>query len=271
MEALFLAVQEGGPDRVEALLRDAPELAATPDSRGQLALHWAAEGGHTDCVETLLRAAPGTAATPDGDGWLALHLAAEWGHTGCVEALLRAAPETAAIPERGGDLALHYAASSGHTGCLEALLRAAPETAATPTAAPNGGGDLALQLAVWNDCTECVEALLRLAPPTDSTVLRSLLWETEGTQLALLCLALLAVEPLGAETWQRIPIPLPGLCSTLSVCLERSDDEAAEVVRRMSASDRERLQAAALALGRSGLPDEVTRKVLGLCFLPVVP
>ena len=86
--------------------------------------------------------------------------------------------------------------------------------------------------------------------------------------MKLLCLALIKIGPLGAATWLRVPIPLPGLCACLPIALAWSDDEAADVVRRMSVSERERLQTAALAVGRFGLPVDVTRRVLGMCFSP---
>ena len=69
------AIFRGDPGRAEA--------AVVPNEKSYLALLYAAAStGKTECVLALLKHAPETAATPNIAGDLALHDAAWKGHTG---------------------------------------------------------------------------------------------------------------------------------------------------------------------------------------------
>ena len=69
---------------------------------------------------------------------------------------------------------------------------------------------------------------------------------------------------MAAADWTLVPSPCPGVGVALPAALACSADQAAQVVRRLSAAERARLRIGALCLGRWGLPGEVAGLVLAL-------
>jgi ankyrin repeat protein len=103
------AAAAGDLAKVQALLKDNPELASRSDEDGWMPLHWAAQKGHKEVAEALLankadvnaviRKAFDSEAMPFWDdprfdskarhaGWTPLHLAAAGGHEDVVALLL---------------------------------------------------------------------------------------------------------------------------------------------------------------------------------------
>lgn len=76
--------------------------------------------------------------------------------------------------------------------------------------------------------------------------------------------------PLSPTEWAQVPSPCPGLARALPAVLQRSEAEAALLVARLPAADRQRLQAFALALNRAqqqmgiDLPAGAVRYILSL-------
>lgn len=79
--------------------------------------------------------------------------------------------------------------------------------------------------------------------------------------------------PLTEAEWALVPLPCPGLGSALPAVLQRSEAEAALLVARLPASDKERVHTFALCLARAErerqlppLPGPLVARLLALCL-----
>lgn len=107
-------------------------------------------------------------------------------------------------------------------------------------------------------------------PHHTAEVLASL--TTAGITALPLYPALVARYPLTADQWALLPTPCPGLGAALPRVLQRSEAEAALLVRHMSAAEQQHLRALALYLGvaqRRGhlpsLPSPLSQGLLADC------
>ena len=285
---LLLAI--GHPGCVAELLAAGatPNVATAQGTTALMFATLGGHGGHCACVAPLLAAhADPDAAAGDG-GETALILAAavpqHHSHCGCVAALLAAGANPNAV-DKEGQTALHImallrsaagmppllaaganprvcelnactplllAAASGNTQCCQLLLDAAPDTAAWR----NNAGTTALSAALFSGHTDAAQCLLErgaLPPPTDVlqalNIARHNAAADPGRVLPLYA-TFTGRQPLAATEWDRIPTPCAGLGAALPAVLARSTEEAAMLVGHLPPADRERLHAAALALGR---------------------
>jgi ankyrin repeat protein len=256
---------------------------------GATPLHWAAYDGQPDIVAALLVAAPETAAWSSVHGHAPVHLAVM--SSGCeageseavphndaattVRLLLSAAPTMAAAADSSGDTPLHYAAASGCQGLLAALLEAAPSAAAVPNQAGQLPIDCSLaeasdryergcscssdgQLAAVAEtcCTEqrqlgallsCAAALLPCTPTAH--LLKSL--AAAGPVASPLYAQLAAARQLSVTQWEQVPASCPGLGAALPAVVARSTEEAACLVHRLPAEERDLLHTTLKSLAGS--------------------
>lgn len=63
--------------------------------------------------------------------------------------------------------------------------------------------------------------------------------------------SLAARQPLAAAEWALVPAPCPGLAAALPAVQQRSEAEAALLVARLPAADKQRLRTAALCLAHA--------------------
>jgi len=112
--------RDGNLRKVQALLKDHPDLVFSKDNTGSTPLHVAAMTGHKDVVELLL-ARKAKVNARSNDGTTPLHLAAGYGHKEVAELLLanKAGVNAAA---KTGDTPLHLAAFHGHNDVVALLL-----------------------------------------------------------------------------------------------------------------------------------------------------
>ncbi|CAK9188189.1 unnamed protein product [Ilex paraguariensis] len=125
---LFIAVQNGELEIVEAMLEDEPNVLGWRTVRGKLsALHMAAAHGRIEVLSMLLDRSINTdilnrhKQTP-------LMLAAMNGKIACVERLIQAGANILMFDALNGRTCLHYAAYYGQSDCLQAILSAAHST-----------------------------------------------------------------------------------------------------------------------------------------------
>ena len=115
--------------RIQALIKDSPDLINAPDRKGETLLQSAAAKGKLAVVKLLLD----SGAAVDGlqePGLTALHYAAANGHKAVVDLLLSKGAKAGAQTE-GGVTPLHLAARKGYESVVKALLAAgAPVNAA---------------------------------------------------------------------------------------------------------------------------------------------
>ncbi len=119
--------------RIQALIKDSPDLINAPDRMGQTLLESAAAKGELDVVRLLLD----NGAAVDGlqqPGLTALDYAAANGHKAVVDLLLSKGAKPGAQTE-GGVTPLHLAADKGYEEVAKALL-----AAGAPVNAPAKGG-----------------------------------------------------------------------------------------------------------------------------------
>ena len=114
----FEAAERGDASRVEAFLRERPNLAGETDGRTLSALHYAASEGHTDVVRVLLDRGADSRVSALG-GMTPLFLAAAGGHAAVAEALVkRGADANARSPWNP----VRVAAGEGHLEVVRTLL-----------------------------------------------------------------------------------------------------------------------------------------------------
>lgn len=119
--------------RLQALIKDSPDLINAPDSKGETLLQSAAAKGNLAVVKLLLD----NGAAVDGlqqPGLTALHFAAGNGHKAIVDLLLAKGAKPGA-QTGGGVTALHLAARKGYESVAKALLAAGAPVNAKTTAA----------------------------------------------------------------------------------------------------------------------------------------
>ena len=152
---LFDAIDGDDPQRLRAILAEAPSLASSRDEEGvsavlhalyhgraalaemiaavarELDVFEAAALGHADRVRELLTGDPSLARAQSPDGFTALHLPAFFGGEGTAEAsraLIEAGADVSARSDNSfWVLPLHSAASGGHAEIVELLLEAGAE------------------------------------------------------------------------------------------------------------------------------------------------
>jgi cytohesin len=119
--------------RIQALIKDSPDLINAPDRKGETLLQSAAAKGKLAVIKLLLD----SGAAVDGlqqPGLTALHYAAANGHKAVVDLLLSKGAKPGAETE-GGVTPLHLAARKGYEEVAKALL-----AAGAPVNAPAKGG-----------------------------------------------------------------------------------------------------------------------------------
>lgn len=240
-------------------------------------LHSAAEGGAAAVVEALLQLAP------DAPGWqtsgehLPLHVACACGNLEAARLLLQAAPQTAAAVDEYGDTPLHFAVGSGDAAIATLLFEAAPESALVESALRHLPLHVALSSNAsplgWRENPDAARMVLLASGLSPSRLLDALRRPATSPSVAQPLYADLASAcALSDAEWQRVPAPCPGLARALPAVLERSAVEAAQLVQRLPADERERLSTAALALARMqrchciALPAPLLRACLLQCL-----
>jgi ankyrin repeat protein len=232
----------------------------------QLPLHVAALHGRADAVRLLLAAAPAAVEVGDFQGCLPLHLAVRSKDTEVVRLLLTtASSSTLTAATRAGWLPLHCAARHGNAAMVRLLLGAYPQAAGVATRA----GATALLLALRFKNAEAAQLLMRHGSTQ----------ELMGTAAAgpprmrhLLAYIVAARLPLDASEWALVPSPCPGLCRALPAALQHPPEQARQLVQHLPAADAERVQVAALALGRAQrrqrvhLPGTLIGRILSLAL-----
>jgi ankyrin repeat protein len=115
------AVKSGDLAKVEALLKDHPDLVSSKDNTGKSLLHYAAFYGYTNIAGFLLTKKANVNAKDDGGG-TPLQCAAKMGHTDVVELLLANKAEVDPKVESNGYTPLHFAAEMGNKDVVGLLL-----------------------------------------------------------------------------------------------------------------------------------------------------
>jgi ankyrin repeat protein len=114
------AAKSGDLAKVQALLKDNPDLVSSKDDRGSTPLHLAAASGHKDVAELLI-AAKADVNARDDNGSTPLHSAVQEDHKDVAELLL-ASKADVNIRNYNGWTPLHTAAWKGHKDVAELLL-----------------------------------------------------------------------------------------------------------------------------------------------------
>jgi cytohesin len=154
--------------RIQALIKDSPDLINAPDRKGETLLQSAAAKGKLAVVKLLLD----SGAAVDGlqqPGLTALHYAAANGHKAVVDLLLSKGAKPGAETEVGVT-ALHLAARKGYEEVAKALLAAGAPANAAPKESGRSetedlqyrvsAGQTPLHLAASAGCAGLVELLL---------------------------------------------------------------------------------------------------------------
>jgi len=114
------AAMGGDLVKVQALLKDNPDLVFSKDNKGMSPLHWAAQAGHKDVAELLLAKGADVNAM-DNEGRMPLHLAGRQGRRDVTELLLANGADVNA-KNNDGRTPLHLAASMGRQDIVILLL-----------------------------------------------------------------------------------------------------------------------------------------------------
>jgi ankyrin repeat protein len=114
------AAEAGDLQKVEAMLKDNPDLVLSKDKDGMTPLHFAAVKGYRNVAELLLSHGAEVNAKNKG-GFTPLHVAAFEGHKDVVELLLAHKAEVNARDEIGSGTPFHYASSRGQTDVAKLL------------------------------------------------------------------------------------------------------------------------------------------------------
>lgn len=241
---------------------------------GMAALHYAASQGHTSCVWALLAGGAALEARSD-DGLTPLCLAAAFEKLECISALLAAGADPL-TPDEGGCTPVHWAAVAGSAPALQLLLAGRPWAANRQD--ERGRTPLGIALHLQRKGLAAARWLLEeAAPPAVDAALALLanpvpLQPLPGVNHSLavqsLYAPLVARQPLTASQWAQVPSPCVGLGAALPAVLQRSEQEAALLVRHLCAAERARLRTAALCLAHVTVRRS-TRKSPRLPPLPV--
>ena len=118
--AIHYAARDGDTAKVQALLQDNPNLAASKDNLGETPLHWAVFSGYKGIVDLLITDKADVNAT-DISGETPLHDAAFGGHKDMAELLLANGANVNA-KDTAGMTPLHQAVFFDRKDVAEALL-----------------------------------------------------------------------------------------------------------------------------------------------------
>uniref|UniRef100_A0A0V0ICR9 RING-type E3 ubiquitin transferase n=1 Tax=Solanum chacoense TaxID=4108 RepID=A0A0V0ICR9_SOLCH len=164
---LFIAVQNGEVEKVEAMVDENPNVIRLTTVRGKFsALHVAAINGQIEVLCMLLD----RGVNPDilnRHKQTPLMLAAMHGNVSCVERLIQLGANILMFDSLHGRTCLHYAAYHGHSDCLQSILASAHSA---PVAQSwgfarfvnirDGSGAAPLHLAARHGRPACVRILL---------------------------------------------------------------------------------------------------------------
>jgi len=120
------AAKAGDLTKIQALLKDNPDLVNSKETNGWTPLHWAAEQGYTN-VAVLLLANKADVNAKAINGFTPLHIAAGEGNKDMVELLLVSKADVNAT-NKDGWMPLQLALLSRHKDVTELLCKAAPAT-----------------------------------------------------------------------------------------------------------------------------------------------
>jgi ankyrin repeat protein len=120
------AAKAGDLAKIQALLKDNPDLVNSKETNGWTPLHWAAEQGYTN-VAVLLLANKADVNAKAINGFTPLHIAAGGGYKDMVELLL-ASKADVNTTNKDGWMPLQLALLSRHKDVTELLCKAAPST-----------------------------------------------------------------------------------------------------------------------------------------------
>ena len=141
--------------RIQAMIKDSPDLIAAKDYTGRSPLHRAAEKGQL-VVATFLLNNGAEVNSKDRNGLTPLHLATSQGHKAMIELLLDHQADVQASAYGNNEYTpLHFAAQRGYRSLLEVLLAHKAQVNAKAS-----GGIMALHLAVVNGFKSIAEVLL---------------------------------------------------------------------------------------------------------------
>ncbi|KAL4425317.1 hypothetical protein ABPG75_009333 [Micractinium tetrahymenae] len=265
---LFMAVFSTDLELLKACLEGRADPNAR-GSRGATPLLRAAAKGSAACVAALLAAGADPNAAAD-NGATPLVAAAQAGYTDCCAAVLAAGAVSRAWGANCFTPA-HHAVARCDLRVPRQLLGASPEAALAQST--DGCTPLGMALAgVYTDgglYTQLAQCVLEEGAQPPAGELLPLL-QKKGPAAASLYASVVACQPLSAAEWALVPTPGAGLGAALPAVLQRSAAEAALLVQRLPAADRESLQVAALCLGRAQrqldapLPTPLVWRVLSL-------
>lgn len=231
-------------------------------------------------MRLLLAAAPDTVLARTALGVSPLHLCALRGSAACAQVLLTTVGTHLAFvgSAQSANLPLHHAAVRNQVCVMRVLLDAAPEAATTHNS--RGETPLAHTLQCEGalqpggsedqpDCSDAVRCLLGYGP--GPAVLASLAAAGTAAQ-PFYADFVVQRQPLSDEEWAAVPTPCQGLHRALPAVLERSEQQAQQLVRHLTAAEVQRLQCGALCLARVQrccgvhLPVPLVWRLLGLCL-----